>query len=556
MPDPNLSSIPPELLSVICFHLNRRSLASFALTSSRNHAAAVPILYRHFKLPYTLADENGEGERFEGEKQQEQKKVIKAALESLAQNPERCKLLRIVEAWNWGQWFDVETAKNFKAVLDQAQEIQDVRLLQDANFESPDESLNANENMNDHVWPAVKALPALSRLRIQHGLNVALELDEFKGLKEVDLAYVEIGPACGWLPISGLEKLRLEAVSAFEEEDVANGWFAPEVFFHLESLTLVDLAPAAVHAIMKALEHFREMATNLRPDLTRHSRLEALSLDFHTIPLAVETSSVSELSVATLLTAFSLLESIELLTIGSTPDPTQYDTSAVFNPAAPPTHATLQRSAGEPLSLLFTIAHCYAHKLEGLAFYLGGDGDALIGITDASLLKHIALMHQLKRLIFFQTNLVFLPDDFPFPAYTESPAAVPGTPYTRIKFEGISHRRKTKRYRPLVEFAGALFSQALPPLGGLPIALGGEGGLMGLMIGSRGQKNRRRGWHGMWSDETLEHFAEADLDRGDESEQVVEEESEEESEEEIDETEDADEDADAEAEADEAGGAN
>ncbi|BGP20984.1 hypothetical protein JCM10213_000189 [Rhodosporidiobolus nylandii] len=451
MPDPNLSSVPPELLSIICFHLNRRSLASFALTSSRNYAAALPILYRHIKLPYTLpaAFEAGERADSEGEVQERQKAVIRAALESLAEDEAKCRMIRVVEVRNYGKWLSARDAELPEKVVKQAQGVEEVRLLQDDDGEPFDPLLTPLAHFGP-IWAALQSLPNLRKLQTSYGPNVQLNLHDFPALEEVEIEqYFVDNEHDGELPAK-LRKLRLEYVTGFEQEDPWDSWFHPKLFTHLDSLTLIDMPLLAMNAITEAVEY---------------------------------------------------------LTICSTPDPTSFP--AALNPLrADPNAATvsagLETSAAEPLHLLFSLAYAYRQTLHGMALYFGEEGDELVAVKTMELFTEVLdLVCEFRSLDHFETNLVLYHESF---ASATVPPTAPASPYVSVR---LAANNKAE-IMPIVSFLSAAnYARALPPPG-LPRSWGGDGGLGTLVIANRGTR-RKKGWRGFWAlEEEFEAMREQD----------------------------------------------
>ncbi|GAA5861665.1 hypothetical protein JCM1840_005225 [Sporobolomyces johnsonii] len=318
-----LLDLPSELLAQICTELSPHDLSRTSLSSSILRAIVQPILYAHVTLYYALYTEQADEvlERVQRER-------TRTVLESLARDPERCQLVRSLVCWNYGRWFGVDEARWLERIITQTtllEHVQLVRLvslllfhllpppiepclirsshqLQDDDGAPFDEALTPLANFSP-VWTALKSLPHLTSLHTQYGPNTLLRLDAFPSLVELSMSmYFVDAQNDGTLP-SGLRKIRLEYVTAFDAR-----WFRPELFETLEELEIIELPPASLAAVQRSLTAFTS-----RPSST--SPLRHLSLN-----LSSRQTRFTNLSLfLSILSSFSLLNSITDLTLLSTP---------------------------------------------------------------------------------------------------------------------------------------------------------------------------------------------------------------------------------------------
>ncbi|GAA5917955.1 hypothetical protein JCM5296_000277 [Sporobolomyces johnsonii] len=292
-----LLDLPSELLAQICTELSPHDLSRTSLSSSILRAIIQPILYAHVTLYYALYTEQADEvlERV-------QRHRTRTVLESLARDPERCQLVRSLVCWNYGRWFGVDEATWLERIIRQTTLLEHVQLLQDDDGAPFDEALTPLANFSP-VWTALKSLPHLTSLCTQYGPNTLLRLDAFPSLVELSMSmYFVDAQNDGTLP-SGLRKIRLEYVTAFDAR-----WFRPELFETLEELEIIELPPASLAAVQRSLTAFTSHSSSASP-------LRHLSLN-----LSSRQTRFTNLSLfLSILASFSLLHSITDLTLLSTP---------------------------------------------------------------------------------------------------------------------------------------------------------------------------------------------------------------------------------------------
>ncbi|GAA5927290.1 hypothetical protein JCM1841_001346 [Sporobolomyces salmonicolor] len=292
-----LLDLPSELISHICAHLSPHDLSLTSLASSILRSVVQPILYAHVTLSYALYTEQADEvlERVQRDR-------TRTVLERLAGDPERCQLVRSLVCWNYGRWFGADESRWLERIVRQTRLLEHVQLLQDDDGAPFDEALTPLANFSP-VCTALKSLPHLTTLRTQYGPNTFLHLDAFPSLVELSMAmYFVDAQNDGTLP-SGLRKIRLEYVTAFDE-----GWFRPELFETLEELEIIELPSASLAVVQRSLTAFASHPSSSSP--LRHLSLNLSSR---------QTRFTNLYLLLSFLASFSLLNSITDLTLLSTP---------------------------------------------------------------------------------------------------------------------------------------------------------------------------------------------------------------------------------------------
>ncbi|GAA5967511.1 hypothetical protein JCM21900_000390 [Sporobolomyces salmonicolor] len=292
-----LLDLPSELISQICAHLSPHDLSLTSLASSILRSVVQPILYAHVTLSYALYTEQADEvlERVQRDR-------TRTVLERLAGDPERCQLVRSLVCWNYGRWFGADESRWLERIVRQTRLLEQVQLLQDDDGAPFDEALTPLANFFP-VWTALKSLPHLTTLRTQYGPNTFLHLDAFPSLVELSMSmYFVDAQNDGTLP-SGLRKIRLEYVTAFDE-----GWFRPELFETLEELEILELPSASLAVVQRSLAAFASHPSSSSP--LRHLSLNLSSR---------QTRFTNLYLLLSFLASFSLLNSITDLNLLSTP---------------------------------------------------------------------------------------------------------------------------------------------------------------------------------------------------------------------------------------------
>ncbi|GAA6025123.1 hypothetical protein JCM10207_000639 [Rhodosporidiobolus poonsookiae] len=489
----SFTSLPPELVPSIASHLPPLSLARFLRVSSAVHALALPTLYRHVRLSYPIRvptdpdPTEDEAER-EAAEQKRQREVVRRTLERLAGNEKLCRAVRVLEVWNYSYWMEEETAEWVVRVIEQAEGLVEVRLLQDDDGAPFDPLLTPLENFGP-VWTALRRRASLRALRTAYGPNVVLRLDAFPALSSIDMAmyYVDLEND-GTFPAS-LRKLRLEYVTGFEAArrgpapPLASDerWFRPSLFGHLESLKLCDLPLSARMEVADAVSSYVDSFPT-RSQV--RSPLRSLTLDFYTDPHLAHYDAADGVLLL-LLSTFGSLNSITHLSVASSPPPTRF--GATYATAGLTAFARARASGmganeriGEPTALLLTISTHFARTLEALMLSFGDKADEFVGLRETEAYQVFRLcLGSFERLEQFQTNLVFSP-------VINEGEYDPSTPYVVLPAS-----RLLPHVVPVMEeqYADALAAQGKK----VDVRVTTKGG------GSK----RRKGWGGFWEHEEL-----------------------------------------------------
>ncbi|GAA5852841.1 hypothetical protein JCM9279_006200 [Rhodotorula babjevae] len=308
----SLADLPAELVAHVARHLPRADQARLSLINKVVRASVQHELYRDVELDIDTLYDADLDEFIAGTARP------RDAVASLADDPARCALIRRFAVKDHGSWLDHDVAEAICMVLRQAPLLDEVGILQTSQEYVTDlDSLPFA--FIQPVWDDLPHVRTLRRLTIHAGPVAALNLHNFRRLRELNVEIADMdGAAVGTLP-SSLEVLSLAAVEGFRAS-----WFSPSLFSHLRCLTLYHLDEPEIRIIEHALE---EYARSSRPSTLSH-----LHLDLHPYDLAshgpTEDPANTALVVRILRAFKPLADSVEHLEVMSSPQYPYFDDSS------------------------------------------------------------------------------------------------------------------------------------------------------------------------------------------------------------------------------------
>ncbi|TNY17569.1 hypothetical protein DMC30DRAFT_103429 [Rhodotorula diobovata] len=263
----SLSSLPSELVSLIAESLPRADQARLSLASNQVRSSVQPVLYRNVQFDVDTFHD-AELELFE-----DGCRRLGQAVESLADDPARCRFIRRFASKDHQAWLDREDlAQCVVRILLQATRVEQVDFLQ-----TDDEWVTQLDWSPYYyiapVWRVLPRLPSLRRLTNEVGPVDVLHLESLENLVELDMrTHIIDERAEGTLPAS------LEVLHLADVRNMTNGWFRPSLFSHLRSLSLFNIDDNAVEVIWNAVVAY---AATSRPSTLKRLRLDLHALDDH-----------------------------------------------------------------------------------------------------------------------------------------------------------------------------------------------------------------------------------------------------------------------------------
>lgn len=263
----SLSSLPSELVSLIAESLPRADQARLSLASNQVRSSVQPVLYRNVQFDVDTFHD-AELELFE-----DGCRRLGQAVESLADDPARCRFIRRFASKDHQAWLDREDlAQCVVRILLQATRVEQVDFVRHCLLCVSGPQLSAHQlaprpfkqlQTDDEwvtqldwspyyyiepVWRVLPRLPSLRRLTNEVGPVDVLHLESLENLVELDMrTHIIDERAEGTLPAS------LEVLHLADVRNMTNGWFRPSLFSHLRSLSLFNIDDNAVEVIWNAV---------------------------------------------------------------------------------------------------------------------------------------------------------------------------------------------------------------------------------------------------------------------------------------------------------------
>ncbi|GAA5971607.1 hypothetical protein JCM11641_000658 [Rhodosporidiobolus odoratus] len=221
------------------------------------------------------------------------------------------------------------------------------------------------------------------------------------------------------------------------------------------------------------------------------STLKRLSLDFFSKPSLHDSDDVLPEGLVILLQDFAALQTVEYLSLGSTPDPTTCEDIFVGGPGG--VVPLLRRTPGDPFGLSMSCA-AFGDQLRGLVFFLGGHPHELIGSRHdmAFTLLSGYFQNAFPHLEHFETNVVKIDADFDLSAFSHV-TSNETSPYISIRVD-TGKQDESARADSLLLSSTEYFADLM----GFR-QKGEKEGLLSLLVNSRGGEERPRGAEGIWS---------------------------------------------------------